>query len=140
MKLDESGLKLEQSFLIRKMAFIIEEASKTYDLADFFNKFAKSDFFYKCFDDETIFSQSPKYVLALFFEECKDSIKERTMYEEDIAYWMGYLIGEWYTRHFFNPRELTFDDIEWLRDNFDTLHTQSVRYVYNLYNDERCRE
>jgi len=121
------------------MAHVFKCASiRNMDLLSFSEVFLKSDLFKEYFVNHTIFSQSPFYVLSLFKEELKDiDIKERSLAEEDIAYWFGFLFGEWYQEGWVDFSFLGKKELVWIYQNFDTMHTQSVRYTYEVFSEER---
>ena len=53
---------------------------------------------------------------------------------------MGYIFAEWYQEFDFNPNTLTTEQFFWLYENYDILHTQSIRYVAELLIDEHLEE
>lgn len=129
---------IEQHALSRSVARIFEEAEKRYPLLEFSHSFINTELFRDYFSDYTVFSQSRKYVLGLYEEEfAKNSVSvprvEGTQYDGDVAYWMGYLLAEWAQEYNLNMSTVSPEHLEWLYNNFDVLHTQSVRYVYREY-------
>lgn len=118
--------------LSRKLASVFEDAILTYKLIPFVETFIKSDLFSHCFSDETVFSQSKKYIIELFNEEL--TIKqiqiplEDARYDKDVAYWIGYILADWYQLHGLDMNVLSHEDIVWLYDGYDTFHTQDVEY------------
>lgn len=128
-------------------ALMFERVEEKKDVVKFAMLYYKSKVSKNFFHNPTIFSQSPLYVLQLFKEE----LAEKGMdYEKDIpspeivdteaAYWLGYLIAYWHIVEKYDFEKLSEEDCQWLFDNYDSLHTQSCEYVYNLYMDERVRE
>ena len=101
--------------------------------------FLNSDLFPQYFVNHTIFSQSPFYILALLDEEMQTkglnfTVPKKYM-EDDIAYWMGYLFAEWYQEYEFNPSQLTEKHFEWLFFQYDVLHTQSIKYAAEIFQE-----
>ncbi len=131
--------------LCASMGMMFERVVDQKDLIDFSLRFFKSDVYKRYPDDWTIFSQSPLYVLQLFKEELQEKtgksydtlIKQNDKYEKDVAYWFGFLITDWRVEHDFDPSSLTRDNLIWLYVNYDTLHTQSCKYVYEVFQEEK---
>lgn len=134
-----------QSGLCKSMGMMFERVAKEKDIIDFSLYFFKSEVYERYLDDWTIFSQSPLYVLQLFKEEIETTkkstydlfIKKNTRKEEDIAYWLGFLITDWRIDYEYDPKSLTKDNLIWLYLNYETLHTQSCKYVYEVFQEER---
>lgn len=141
MKDDHQDIKYG---LMTSIAMMFERAVEQKDLVDFASMFFKSKVYKRFFDDWTIFSQSPLYTLELFQEELTaqginydTDIKDSDKLETDIAYWMGYLVSNWYIEYEQDPAEITKDNLLWLWFNYDTLHTQSCKYVYEVFQEEK---
>lgn len=131
--------------LCASMGMMFERVVDQKDLIDFSLRFFKSDVCKRYPDDWTIFSQSPLYVLQLFKEELQEKtgksydtlIKQSDKYEKDVAYWFGFLITDWRVGYDFDTSSLTRDNLIWLYINYDTLHTQSCKYVYEVFQEEK---
>lgn len=131
--------------LCASMGMMFERVVDQKDLIDFSLRFFKSDVYKRYPDDWTIFSQSPLYVLQLFKEELQEKtgksydtlIKQSDKYEKDVAYWFGFLITDWRVGYDFDTSSLTRDNLIWLYVNYDTLHTQSCKYVYEVFQEEK---
>lgn len=135
---------MEQWALSTNIALLFKKVVENKDLIDFTLHFLKSDIYKQYFTNHTIFSQSPLYVLQLFkeelFENNKDYdslIKKEEMYEEDIAFWFGYMLSEWQQDGKIDVASLTYEDLDWLYVNYDVLHTQDVKYVFDVFMEER---
>ena len=135
---------MEQWALSTNIALLFKKVVENKDLIDFTLHFLKSDIYKQYFTNHTIFSQSPLYVLQLFkeelFENNKDYdslIKKEEMYEEDIALWFVYMLSEWQQDVKIDVASLTYEDLDWLYVNYDVLHTQDVKYVFDVFMEER---
>lgn len=127
---------MEQHGLSGVLAMIFEKACQRYNLQEFTFSFLKSNIFKEFFVNPTIFSQSPLYVITLYLEELEEkkqnihSLQENpSVYDTEVAYWIGYLLGEWYQEYCFVPEEFTLQEYKALYDGYEVLHTQSVKYV-----------
>lgn len=137
---------IEQHSLSQSIARVFEEAEKEYFIIDFSLIFINTELFTKYFTDYTIFSQSRKYILQLFYEEISSkniSLMNITepQYDGDVAYWLGYLLAEWKQEYIMDMSLIAKEHLKWLYDNYDVLHTQSVKYVYQEFVTEiLCKE
>lgn len=131
---------LEQHALSMSMGMIFKFAVRKYEFKPFVMTFLKTALFQEYYTNHTIFSQSALYVLELFQEDLDNANMELPMkneeYDADVAYWMGYLIAEWYQEYEMNPLSFTEEQFNWLYFNYDTLHTQSVKYVAEVLLEE----
>lgn len=138
--------RMEQNALSTGMALIFKKAEERYPIVEFALVFVHTELFVEYFTNHTIFSQSPGYVLQLFLEEISAknieiSCVTEPQYDEDVAYWLGYLLADWKQEYNMGMSVIKKDHLEWLYNNYSTLHTQSTRYVYNEYVSEvLCKE
>ena len=131
--------------LCRSMGMMFERVAEQKDLIDFSLLFFKSDVYRRYPDDWTIFSQSPLYVLELFKEELLEKegpsydalIRDSNRYEKDIAYWFGFLVTDWRVEYGIDPSSFTRDNLTWLYLNYETMHSQSCSYVYEIFQEEK---
>lgn len=132
---------MKQHSLSQTVGRIFVEAEKRYPLLEFAYLFINTDLFGIYFEDYTIFSQSRRYVLQLFEEELAKKNQPitrtgQTQCDSDVAYWMGYLLSEWSQGHGLDMSLVTREHLQWLYNNYDVLHTQSVEYVNCEYTEE----
>ena len=133
---------MERRALSRGMGLVFERAEKKYPIIPFTMIFKDSNIYKEFFTNHTIFSQSPGYVLELWMEELEEKhinihaiIQENNtpQYDGDVAYWIGYTLATWYQKYRFDMNTLTQGQVEWLYYGYDTLHTQTMRFVYEEY-------
>lgn len=136
MTMEDRAIQFHNDGLKAKFASLFEIASKKYDIRSFFFVIIDTPLFTDCFLSEDVYSQSPKYILELFEEQCKNKPLSRVLFEEDIAYWVGYLSASFYLDSGFDIRTINKEQFDWLYDNYDILHTQSVKYVYQEFTEE----
>ena len=110
-----------------------------YKLIEFTTAFVMSNMSEDFFSDGTIFSQSFKYIATLFEESFGNSINklnEAELYDKDVAFWLGYIVGEIIQTDATNKRYLNKHTIKWLYNGYETLHTQDCMYVLTLLKED----
>ena len=125
-------------------ALMFERVEEKKDIVKFAMLYYKSNVSKEFFHNPTIFSQSPLYVLQLFKEELQEKgmdyekdIPSPQIIDTDAAYWLGFTIAYWHIVKNYDFSLLPEQDCQWLFDNYDSLHTQSCEYVYDLYISEQ---
>lgn len=85
----------------------------------------------KYFVDGTVFSQAYSYIGDTFDEELHFSRSDEDIsWDAPVAFWMGYTVGDILQYHPEHKRFLTMESLQWMYLGYDTLHTQSCKYVW----------
>lgn len=128
-------------------ALMFERVEEKKDIVKFAMLYYKSNVSKEFFHNPTIFSQSPLYVLQLFKEELAEKgmdyerdIPSPEIVDADAAYWLGYLIAYWHIVKGYDFSKLSEENCRWIFNNYDSLHTQSCEYVYDLFLEEKNNE
>lgn len=139
----EWALRYEMLSLCSFVSSVFGASVETFDLKEFVYAFLQSDTFPACFTNLTIFSQSKYYALEILEDDssftCLTPKREPCVWDKEVAEWIGYLFAFWYQEYDLNPKSVSKETIEWLYDSYDVLHTQDVKYCYELY-EERIEE
>ncbi len=131
--------------LIEKIGTVFEIAmrDRKYNRYQFIKKWCASDTCEAVFKfDETLCSQARTYILRMFEKECGNELPDidadSPLYEEDM-YWFGYILTYWHFLEGISGKEVleTYDVCKVL-DEFDVLHTLSVKAaIEKIREDDR---
>lgn len=95
----------------------------------------------KEFDERTMIaaSQDEMYSFATFIQNREFKLFDYSDFENDVLFYIGY-VTQYIGYHEELPlcRLFTKEDIEWMWQNYDVLHTQEVLYVWELIKEKHA--
>ena len=135
----DSSMNYWESSYCVKISMIFKKAVKlrNYDLFTFIEYFGKSEVLKELYRyNEAIISQGELYIIGLLIEEYPELKNcKKQGYDDDVAEWLGYLYGYLMIEKC-SDTFIKKIDWEYLYDRYDTLHTQSCKYVMDFIIDE----
>lgn len=137
----ERAMQMHRIGLAESMGDIFTAAAETYSLPEFAYAILHSRFFPGYFEDLTVFSQLKYYALEILEEHADFQafhVPARSApYDEEHAYWLGYLFAEWFLVNGIDPSKISTDTINWLYSGFEVLHTVDTQYCYDLFVEDQ---
>ena len=113
-------------------------------IVDFIYEFLKSDIARTYQYDYTLYSQGDRCIAGKILDALnKDNIKpvddDTTLADEEVAYWLGYLIMSWIYEDDCEPADLLKYDWERIYWGYDVLHTTSIKYTIEIIKEDMTK-
>lgn len=129
--------------IIKSFARACRAVNSKYKLSivDFIYEYLKSDIAKTYQYDYTLHSQGDRCIAGKILDTLnKDNIKpiddDTTLADEEVAYWLGYLIMSWIYEDDCEPANLLKYDWQMVYYGYDVLHMQSIKNACDFIKDE----
>ena len=140
LKNETDGDQLFRIGLSEQLGYVFEwVCDNKKDICSFCEWWLTSPCFLQFFDDFTLFSQSYRYIYTVFSEDknfCNIKDDADAVYDRDAAFWMGYLFTEWHMTRDANAYDIFRNNVLYICNNYEVLHTQSVQVAIDMIIEE----
>lgn len=137
MNADNIYLPRYELSIVRAFAGSTASAYKDYgyDICDFLSKIIKTECFKNFENEHTLYTQGYHCIAGRMLECVTDKIKkheDRPPFDEDTAYWMGYVLMYWKLSDPDAIKLLSYINFEGLYWAYEALHTQDIKYQLSI--------